>query len=190
MRVRGGDLTLQRPAIAEHAERLERVGREAHRHRRLGEGDDLARIVRDIDAAIVGELGIEDRGDAAEQSATGVGGELGIGYLAGRLRRAERLALEKAVGIAHGAIGKRKAMQHRQAIEPMIIGSCANLEFGRPGAEQRTLQPGRERAVDGERNGVARLSRQRAEACAIGKGGFVQHRILASLNARSLGRVP
>ncbi len=86
-------------------------------------------IAHDIDVAIVGELGIEDRGDAAEQGAAGVGGELGVGDLAGLLRGGERLALEEAVGIGDGAVREGEAMQHGEPVEPMIIGAGADLEL-------------------------------------------------------------
>src|SRR5262245_20434511 len=92
MRVRGRDLTGQLGAVTEHAERLKRFRREAHRDRGLGESDSGARIVGDIDAAIVGELGTEDRGDASEKGPTRVGGELAEGDFAGRLRGAEGFA--------------------------------------------------------------------------------------------------
>ena len=141
MRVRGGDLTAQSPAIAEHAKRLERVGREAHRYRGLGECDDFARIAGDVDAAIVGELRIEDRGDAAEQRAAGIGGELGVGDLAGRLGRAEGFALEEAVRVGHAAVGERESVQHRQPVKPVIIGAGTHLELGWSGAKQRAFQP-------------------------------------------------
>jgi hypothetical protein len=93
--VRGRDLTFERGLVAEHAKRLERVRRKAHWDRSLGEGDRRARIGRDIDAAIVGELGIEDRGDAPEEGPARVGGELAEGYLAGRIATQKALLLRK-----------------------------------------------------------------------------------------------
>src|SRR5215471_12813881 len=45
MRVRRRDLASERPAIAEHAKRLQRLGLEAHGDRCLGEDDHLPRIV-------------------------------------------------------------------------------------------------------------------------------------------------
>lgn len=44
MRMRGRDLAGERFAIGEDTERLQRVGREVHRHERLGEGDGLCRV--------------------------------------------------------------------------------------------------------------------------------------------------
>ena len=148
MRVRGRDLSLQRPAIAEHAKSFQRVGREAHRHRRLGEGDRLLRIIGNIDAAIVGELGIEDRGDAPEQRAAGIGGELGIGNLTGLGGGPKRVALEKAIGIAHASSGKGEAVEHGEPVEPMIVGARAHLELRGPGTEQGAGEPGGQRAGD------------------------------------------
>jgi hypothetical protein len=79
--------------------------------------------------SIYGELGVENRGDATEQGSARVGGELGIGDLAVGLRRAEGLALKKAVGIAHAAFAQGEAMQHCQPVEPVIIAARAHFEF-------------------------------------------------------------
>jgi hypothetical protein len=120
MRVRGRDLAGKRLAIGEDAECLEGRRRKANWHQRLGEGDRLARVVRDIDVAIVGRLRREHRSHAAEQCAARVGREFAVGDLAGFFRGGERLALEEAVGVGDAAIRNCEAVQHRKSVEPMI----------------------------------------------------------------------
>ena len=121
-----------------------------------------ARIVRDIDAAIVGELETEDRGDAPEKAPTGVGGELAEGDFAGRFRGAEGFAFEETVGVANAAVHEGEAVQHRQPVKPVIIGSGSNLELG-PGAQQRAFEPGRKLALyrQDNRSGVSRVSERK-----------------------------
>ena len=128
-----------------------------------------ATIGRDIDAAIVGELGIEDRGDAPEEGPAGVGGELAEGDLAGRIRGTEGFALEETVGVGNAAILEGEAVQHRQPIKPVIIGSGSYLELRGPGAQQRAIEPGGKRALYRQSNRVCNLARERAKTSAVGK---------------------
>jgi len=80
-------------------------------------------------------LGIENRRDATEQRAAGIGGEFGVGDLAGLFSGAERFALEKAVRIVNAPGPEGEAMEHGETVEPMIIGPLAHLEFRGSGAE-------------------------------------------------------
>jgi hypothetical protein len=141
--------------------------------------DRGARIVGDIDAAIVGELGIEDRGDATEKRPTRVGRELAEGDLAGRLCGAEGFAFEETVGVADGAAREGEAVQHRQPVKPVIVGSVSNLELGGAGTQQRAFEPGWKPALNLQSNRVGGLTRERAKAGAIEKRRFVRHRNLS-----------
>ena len=96
--------------VGEDTERGEGVGREAHRHRGLGQRNGFAGVAHDIDVAIVGELWIEEGGDAAKESAAGIGGELGVSDLAGFLRGAKGVARKEAVRIGDAALREGEAM--------------------------------------------------------------------------------
>ena len=177
MRVGDGHLAAQL-GIAKHAEGGERPGLDPQGQRRLGEGDGLAAEVEHIDVAIVSEIGREDRRDAAKQCAAGVGRKLPIADLAGLLRGRERIAAQEAIGVGRVTAFEGKAMQHRQAVEPMIVGAVSHLELGGAGAEQGACKPGRQLALDDERHRRGRLAGQRAEALAIGKRSLAHRRIL------------
>ncbi len=129
---------------------LERLGVELDRDRRLGHRDEALAELHQVDVRVVGELGREHRRDAREQRAARVGGELRVGDLARLARGAIGVRLEKAARVGDLAAGDREAVQHREAVEPVVHRALADLPLRRAGAQQRALEPAGERPLDGQ----------------------------------------
>ena len=124
----------------------------------------------EVDVGVVGELRREHRTHPLEERAAWVRRELRVGDPALVARRAIGAALEEAIGVGNVAVREREAVQHREAVEPMVHGSIADLPFGRAGAKQRSLEPGRKLAPHGETVEM-RLLLERIEAAAgVGEG--------------------
>ncbi len=150
MRVGGGELTGRREG--EHAGGVQRVRVELHRHRRLGHRDEALAQAGDVDVGVVGQrgAGVEEALHALEDRAARIGCELPVGDLATLLRGPVGAALQVAPAVGHASAFDREAVEHRQAVEPVAHLVRSHLEAGRPGPQQRTHQPRRQLAADGE----------------------------------------
>ena len=148
--VRGGELTGR--GEREHLGDVERVRVELHRHRRLGHRDEALSQTGDVDVGVVGQGGarVEQALHALEDRAAGVGGELPIGDLPTLLCGPVGAALQVAPAIGDTSAGDREAVEHREAVEPVVHPARAHLEAGRPGAQQRPLKPRRQLAEHGQ----------------------------------------
>ena len=83
-------------------------------------------------------------------------------------RRPVGTAFEEAVRVGHAALCEGEAVEHREAVEPVVHGTAADLPLRRAGANQRSLEPARKLALHGEAVDV-RLLVERIEA-AVGGG--------------------
>jgi hypothetical protein len=122
---------------------LQCVRVELHGQRRLGHRDEALAQPRDVHVGVVRQRAGrgEQRLHALEQRAAGVSGELAVDESALLARGAVVAALQEAVAVRSVPVGDREAVQHRQAVEPVVQALLGHLELRRPGAQQRALQP-------------------------------------------------
>ena len=118
VRVRGGGEALDAVVVVEVADRLERLGVELDRQRRLGHRDVALADAREVDVRVVGDVGREDRLHALEQRAAGVGREAAVAPLA-LLRVLVGGAVEEAVRVRDLPVGEAEAVEHREPVEPV-----------------------------------------------------------------------
>ena len=134
--VRGGKRSRSRRL---DIQRLKRLRVKDDGHRRLGHGHVLLAQASDVDGAVIRDLwGDEQRRQATKQRAAGVAGELLKAKATGLLRGAEGFATQEAVAVADLAIADAEAVQHRQAIKPVIQTLCAQIPLRGPCAQQRS----------------------------------------------------
>ncbi len=173
--VRMGGRELSRRLIGNPC-RSQRFSVELDRDRRLGHRDEPLAELREVDVGVVGELRREHRADPLEERAAWVRRELRVGDPALVARRAVGAALEEAIRVGNLAAREREAVQHREAVDPMVHGAVADHPLGRAGANQRSPEPGRKLAPHGEAVEM-RLLLERIEAAAgVGEGGSVRDR--------------
>ncbi len=144
----GGHVALDPVAVVEVAERLERLGVELDRQRRLGHGDVALADAGQVHVRVVGGFGREDRLHALEQRAAGVGAEaagqaalLGLGV---------GVAADEAALVGDLPVGEAEAVEHGQAVEPVVDPPLAHLELGGRHAHERAAEPGGQRAAHGQ----------------------------------------
>ena len=172
--MRDRDLAPDLRAVILVAERLQSLGIEADRQRRLGERDRLAAEEIDVDVAVVGVGRREDRGDALKQRAAWIRREPALRQLPRCFRVAKGARAQEAVAIGDAAVVEAEPVQHGEAVEPVIDGLPGEIEFGRPGAHERARKPARELARD--RQGLdARLGIEIGEAHGIGSAVSTSH---------------
>ena len=153
----------------------ERLRIEADGETRLSERDEGVVPLSDVDAAVVGEPGGEPRDDSLEQRAAGIGGEFGTADFSCGDRFAVGLALEKTVGVGDAASVDAESVEHRQTVEPVVVGLLSDFEAGGAGANESAGEPRGDRSLDGEAGDVG-FGGQGCEAEAV--EGLV-HRVTA-----------
>ncbi len=152
------------------AERLQGLGVEGDRQRRLGHRHVFVAQSGQVDVAVVGQPRPEQGRRALEDRAARVGGELAV-VDAALLRGAEGAATEVAVGVGDPAAAEGELVQHRQAVEPVAQLAIADLELGRSVAQQGAGKP----IGDGPLHGQAvelDLVRQRGEPLPVSLAGY------------------
>jgi hypothetical protein len=85
-------------------------------------------------------------------------------------------------------------VQHRQPVEPVVVAARSHLELRRPGTQERPGQPGREGALDGERDLLQLLIQGlEAESTADGRTSIAvpsNHGVAPSPGVRNRPAVP
>ena len=171
LRVRGRDLSRDGVIEVQNAARVEGRGIELDRQRRLGQREVVLAVGDDIDVGVVRGGGAEDRGDALQWRTVRVGIEFRTRDAVRPFGLEKGRGAQKAVGVGDAAVGQREPVHHREPIEPVPVAVFADLEPGRPVAQERTAQPRRQRAADGQRvDGDLAVEAGEAEAV-IGGGG-------------------
>ena len=122
------------------AGRLERLGVELDRDRRLGHRDEALAELDQVDVGVVGELRREHRAHALEERPARVGGELRVADLARVAGGAVGAGLEEAARVGDRAVADREPVQHREAVEPVVHRALAHLPLRRAGADQRAAR--------------------------------------------------
>src|SRR5207249_6463145 len=117
-----------------------------------------------------GQLRREHRAHAREERAAWIGGELRVGDPALVASGPVGAALQEAIRVGDIAPGEREAVQHREAVEPVVHAAIADLPFRRARAKQGSLKPGGKLTLDRESREVS-LVVERIEAVAGGGAG-------------------
>jgi hypothetical protein len=147
MGMRGGDVSGEIVGVAQAAERLERLGVELDRHRRLGHGDVALADLRQVHVRVVRLIRREHGLHALEQRPAGIGGEAAVAPLP-FLGVAVGDAVDEAAAVGDPAVAEPEAVQHGEAVEPVVEPARADLELRGRHAHQGAAQPGGQLAGD------------------------------------------
>ena len=147
----GGDGPPELPVVLAAFQGRQGMRIEADRKPGFSQGDDRVGQLGDIDAAVVADPGRKPGRDPLEQGPAGVGGVLAPADRPSGHRLLVRPAMEVAVGVGDPVAGEAEGVQHRQPVKPVVVRPLPDLEAGRPGANQRSLQPVRYDAAERER---------------------------------------
>ena len=116
----------------------------------------------EVDVRVVGDLRVEERDDATEERAAGIRRELRVLDLARLLGGAVGLGLEEAVGVGDLPAGDREAVEHREAVEPVVHPLLADLPLRGPGPDQGAREPVGKLALRGSDSTATSLSSERS----------------------------
>ena len=95
-------------------------------------------------------LGLKESGYPAEQGATRVRPKLAPANPAGVDRLQIRAAPEEPVCIGDTPAGEAEAVQHGEAVKPVVIGVAADFELRRSGSHKRARKPRRHMSANGQ----------------------------------------